>query len=69
MRISSADSSLILPSKRQLLIAKQLGYLLNQLAFLNLVGNLGNDDLVEAMAQILFLPARPDAETSPCPVS
>ena len=50
--------------QRQLLLFEQRRDLLDQPAFLHLIRHLGDDDLVEAVAQRLRRPARPQAEAA-----
>ena len=49
---------------RNLLGLDQLGQPFDQLGFLNLIGNFGHDDLIDAAAQILDRPFCPKAERS-----
>ena len=51
--------------QRQALVLDQLGQLLDQVGLLHLVGDLGDDDLVPALAQVLLRPERAQAHPAP----
>ena len=51
--------------QRGLLGVDELGEAFHQVGLLHLIGHLGDDDLVHALAQILLLPLRPNADAAP----
>src|ERR1051326_7085882 len=50
--------------ERQFAFFEKCGDLFDQPAFLNLIGDLGHDDLIEAVAQLLFVPAGAQAKAA-----